>query len=153
MFVGEHGFAFAVVAFASADVADVALDDLVVVFLVDVADEFDGDVPAVVVEQREVFVADASDLKEPEHGGLVFRDIAEDADLPELLADEIGEGVPEELEHEAVGVDDFSRVGVEDENAVVRGFEEAAVAGFGALDEAFPFAAFPFAAPVALCWV
>ncbi len=141
-FIGEHGFALALKDFAGADVADVALDDFFIVFLVDVADEFDGDVAAVAIEEGEILVANAAEFHEGDHCGFIFGDITEDADLPEFLTDEIGEGVTEEVEDEAIGIDDFSGIGIEDEDAVVSGFEETAVADFGGFEETFGCASF-----------
>ena len=124
LFVDQHGFAFALELLAGADVADVALDDLAIVLFVDVADEFDGDVAAIAVLQGEIFVADGAGFEQLEHGGFVFGDVGEDADFPEFLADEIRERKAEDVEEEAVGVDDFPRVGIDEQNAVVSGFQK-----------------------------
>ena len=129
-------------AFAVADVADVALDDGVVVFLVDVADEFDGDAAAGVISEGEVFVADVAVAHGVFHGAFTGLGVGKDADFPEFLADEMFFGEAEEVEDEGIDVFDFGGCGVEDEDAVVSGFEEPAVAVFGGVEDLFEFSAF-----------
>ena len=49
--------------------------------------------------------------------------IFEQADLEQLLADQLAVRVAQQRRHERIGVGDFARNGVDEENAVLRGFE------------------------------
>ena len=74
------------------DVADVALDDPGVADVVHVADELDLDAPAVVGPQRQVLVPDVPLLLERPERRLAGLDVAEQADLPQLLARPVRRG-------------------------------------------------------------
>ena len=90
---------------------------------------------AVAVLQGQIIEANGSFFMQCLHGTLVGGLVTEDADFPEFLANEIFARVVEQLEHERVDVGDLAGGGIEDEDAVVGGFEEAAVADFGGADE------------------
>lgn len=95
---------------------------------IEVADELHVDPAPVLRLQWQIVVTDiAVGLQLFENaacGGFVF----EEADLEKFFADEVGVGVAEELHHEGIRVDDFSGRGIDNENAVARGFKQAAVA-------------------------
>ncbi len=74
---------------AFADVPDVALGDVPLVHLIDVADELDFDLLAALGFERQVVVADVALLLQFSVGGFVRRLVSEQADLPEFLAQEL----------------------------------------------------------------
>ena len=130
LLVGEVCVAFVLEAFAVGDVADVALDDRAVVLLIHVGDHLDGVLAAVAVEQRLILIPDRAAFLESFHGGLALGLVVEHADLPKLLADEMLARVVEQPEHERVDIGDSAALLVENEDAVVSGFEKAAIADF-----------------------
>ena len=116
---------------ASGDVADVPLDDLGGALAVEVADDLDLDLAAVAGLERQVVVADVPALAQGRVRGAAGVAVPEQADLPELLAQEVAPLAAQEFGEEGVGLEDDAGVGVEDEDAVAGGLEEAAVAQLG----------------------
>ena len=88
------------------DVADVALDDGVLPLGVDVADELHVDLRAGLGLERQVFVADVALLLQLLHRGLAGLRVLEQADLPQLLAQQFGVFVAQQLVEERIGVRD-----------------------------------------------
>jgi len=72
---------------ARADVADVALNHLVIVFQIDVADKLHRDLPPIGGFQRQVFVPDVFARLQFREFGLVGGNILEDAQFPNLPAE------------------------------------------------------------------
>ena len=122
---------------AFGDVTDVALNDLVVVLSIDVADELDFDLVPACAFQRQILVADVALLLQfPVNGAALF-DVSEQANLPKFLAQELIVRVAQQVRHERVGVDHFSGVGVEDQDAVLGHLEQPPIPDFGVLQGGF----------------
>ena len=97
---------------------------------VDVADELHLPVLAPLGLQREILVADVFLALQFLEGDLAGGDVLERADLPEPPAQQLGVGVPEHLLQVRIAVGDLPRLRVQDEDAVLRGLEETAIADF-----------------------
>src|SRR5881394_3247013 len=82
MLLRQKRFALALDYFSLADVADVALVDLVAVLGVAVADKLHGDFVAFAILQGQVLKADFALVLQLAHGDFVGLDILEHANLP-----------------------------------------------------------------------
>jgi hypothetical protein len=116
---------------ARCDVPDVALDEALVVGHVDVADEADVDPAAVSRFERQILVGDVVHRLELVEGFLGCDDVAERAEVPDLLAEEIAALVAEQLGEIRVDVDHLAAVGLQDQDAILGGLEDAPVAQLG----------------------
>ena len=74
---------------ARRDVADVALDDPLHSHTIDIADTFDGDVPAIAGDERQVLVADIPLPLQGGEGRLGRLPVVEDPNLPECLPEQL----------------------------------------------------------------
>ena len=88
----------------SADVADVALNDRMVVFLIDVADEFDGDAPAAGPAEGKISRSGSAFTLQVFQASFAGFGVGEDAEFPEFLAEEVFAGKVQEVEHEAIHI-------------------------------------------------
>ncbi len=107
------------------DVPDVALGHPPVAHRVEVADELDLHLLPALGPQGEVLVADVALRQELPVGGQARLLVVEQADLPELLAQEVLELVAEQPAHERVSLDDRPEGDVEDQDAVLGRLEQA----------------------------
>ena len=98
---------------------------------VHVADELHLDAPAVVRPQRQILVADVPFLLERPERHLIRLDVVEQADLPQLLPDQLVAGVAEQGGQERVRVEHPSGHRVDQQDAVLGRLEQAAVADLG----------------------
>ena len=94
---------------AFGDVTDVALNDLVIVLRIDVADELDFDLLPASAFEGQVFIADVALLLQFPVGGLALLDMSEQTDLPQFLAQELIVREAQQGRHERVGVDHLPR--------------------------------------------
>ena len=115
---------------ATADVPYVALGDLPVIPLIDVADEFNLGWLTAFGFERQVVVADVAVPLQFSKRGFVGGGVAKQANLPQFLADELVCRVTRQLGHERVGFEDSSAVGIKNEHSVFGGLEEPTVQGF-----------------------
>jgi hypothetical protein len=111
-----------------ADITDVALDDRVLILLVDVANELYVDSPPIPVFQQQILVADGAVTLQPLHRFLVLLLVVEYAQLPQLLAQEVLARLAQQIEHASIYFDDPGGLGVKDQDAVVRRLEQPAIA-------------------------
>src|SRR5579862_8134984 len=119
---------------AGRDVANVALNDVLTIDLVCVADELDlGTGPSLGFE-REILITDVAIRVQPFERRFALVDVVEQTDLPKLLPDELLERVAEQLDDEWVGVDDLAAVAVENQDGILCRLEEPPIAGLGGLD-------------------
>ena len=116
---------------AFGDVPDVALDDILSVHHVDIADELDVELAAVRPFQRQVLVADVFIPLQFQEFHLTVEDVREKAQVPDPLPQELVVREAEHLDQERIDVQDRSRIRVEDQDAVLSRFEEAPVADLG----------------------
>src|SRR4030095_7109448 len=114
---------------AFASVSNVALYDLALIHLVDVADKFDVDPLSLLGFERQIFVANITLRLQLTESGLALCLMSEEPDLPEFLADEFLLRIAQHLFDERIGVEDFPGVGIEDEDGMLGGFKEASIAG------------------------
>ena len=119
------------------DVPDVALDGLLIAHVVDVADELDLPVYAVLVLQWQILVANVALFLEFTKGGLALCDVCEQTDLPKASSHELLVGIAQQIAHERIGIFDLPGVGVENEDAVVSALEDPAIAKLGQLQCTF----------------
>jgi hypothetical protein len=113
---------------AFGNVPNVALYDLALIHLVDVADKFDIDPLSLLGFERQIFVANIPLRLQRTESGSALCLISEETDLPEFLADEFFLGIAQKLFDERIGIEDFPGVGIEDEDGILGGFEEPAIA-------------------------
>jgi hypothetical protein len=95
---------------------------------IDVADKLHLYPPTVAGLQCHVFVADIPLLLQLRELGLVGEDVLEEAQLPDLLAEECLAREAQQLDQERIHIDDHSRFGIEDQDGVLGRLEEPAVA-------------------------
>src|ERR1043166_2384402 len=105
------------------DIADVALDHFGWADKIDITNELDLDFPAGLRAERQIFVTDVLLGLQLFESGLVRYDVFEETDLPQLEADYAFERIVEQIEQKRIHVDDLATVGVENQDAVLRGFE------------------------------
>ena len=117
--------------FPRGNVADVALDDLLVAGFVEIADKLDLDAAPVLGEQRQILVADKAGRLERQEGGPARGCILVQPEFEQLFADKFLVSVAEELHQIRVHIDDFARRRIHDEDAVARRLEETAVTKLG----------------------
>ncbi len=116
--------------FSVGNVADIALDDITMVDLIDIADKFHGDLPPVLCFEWDVFVTDVTlTLKFPE-SRFARLDIIERAHFPELLSHEVFMSISQHICQEGIYVGYLTRVCIEDQDPVLGRFEESPVARF-----------------------
>ena len=80
--------------------------------------------------EGQVFVADVAHILQFAESYFRGLNIFEKSQLPEFLANKFGRSIPQELRHKGIGIYDFAGVSIEDQNAVLRRFEEPSVTGF-----------------------
>ena len=81
-----------------------------------------------------MLVTDVACLLQRSHRGLIGHPVAEQSDLPQLLAQKLLVRVTEQFAHEGVGVRDSPAGGIEDQDAVLGGLEQSSIARLG-IDE------------------
>ena len=116
---------------AFGNVPNVALYDLALIHLVDVADKFDLDPLSLLGLERQIFVANITLRLQLTESGPALCLISEETDLPEFLADEFFLRITQHLFDERIGIEDFPSDGIEDEDGILGGFEEPAIASLG----------------------
>ena len=112
------------------DVADVALDHLVAVHQIDVADELHGDLPPIGGFQRHVVVANVPLLLQFREVVLVGDGVLEAAEFPDLLSDHCLVRETQHFDQERIDIHNQFRLGIEDQNAVLGRLKEPAIAKF-----------------------
>src|SRR4029450_9323933 len=115
------------------DVPNVALNDLTLIHLVDVADKFDFDPLSLLGFERQIFVANITLRLQLTESGLALCLISEESNLPEFLADKFLLRIAQHLFDERIGVEDFPGVSIEDEDGILGGFKESSIACLGNL--------------------
>ena len=118
---------------ADTDVANVALRDVLAIHLINAADKLDLGRLALPRLERQVVVADVALRVQFLVRHLARRLVPEEAELPQFLADDLLVRVLEQLGHERVGIYDLLRVDIENEDAVLCGLEQTAIAALGGL--------------------
>ena len=119
------------------DVTDVALDHLLLIHQIDVADELHLDALPAAGFQRHVVVLDVFLLLPFQEVGLVGDDVLEGAQFPDLLANERRTRVAQQLEQERIDIHHHAGFGVQDQNAVAGRLKDPAIShgrspqGFG----------------------
>ena len=116
---------------ARRDVTDVALDDVLAVFGIHVADELYGDPLAFPGLQGQVLIADIFLVLQLLKGLLGGRHVLEGTDLPQFIADHLVVGVSQQVLEVGVGLHDLPAVRVQEQNAILRRLKEPAVANLG----------------------
>jgi hypothetical protein len=122
---------------ALGDVANIALNYVLPALPIDVADELDGNMPAVFVLQWKILIADMAELLQLCHRPLGYFGILKDADLPQLFSQEVFFGITKQTDHEGI---DFQYLGgdsIKNKDAVVRRLKQPSVADFGNLQILF----------------
>src|ERR1700730_3525555 len=123
---------------AGADVADIALDDVLAIDQINVTDELDLDVLSAPRDQGKVFIADILIVLQLLEGLFVCGDILELADFPELESDDFPKLVVQKIEQKRICIDDLARLAIENQDSVLRRFEQSAIAQFGSTQGKFP---------------
>src|SRR5580765_1619280 len=119
---------------ALGDVPNVALGDLLLIHLVNVADELDlYSLPALGCE-RQVIVADIAFLLQLFERHSAGCNILEEANLPQFLAHQLVLPVPQRLLDKRIGVLNSSGDGIHDEDSILGGFKEPPIASLGNRD-------------------
>ena len=113
------------------DVADVALDDHLVVDVIDVADELHFHVPSILGFERQILVPDIPLLLQFSKRGPARVDVPEQADIPEVLAQQFGARIAQQVQQERVRVGNRPGVRIEDEDAILGRLEEPPKPDFG----------------------
>jgi hypothetical protein len=115
---------------ALGDVSDVALNDIAMIHLIDVADKFNFNLLPGFRFERQVFVADVAFVLQFSEGGLVLLSISEHTYLPELLAYYLSVRVAQHLLNEGIGIEDCTLTFVEDEDGILGRFKQPPIAQF-----------------------
>jgi len=104
------------------------LDDFFIADQINVADEFHLNQAAVFRLERQVFVADKFILLQRQKGIPADLDVLERADFPEFLFHKFFTRVAQHVDQIGVDVVYQTRLGIQDQDAVLGRFEESAVA-------------------------
>ena len=115
------------------DVANVALNDFAAVDLIDVADKLHVDGPAVAGFQRQVVVTDIGFTLQLPELRLGRFGVFERANLPEFVSQQLLASVAQHIRQERVDIINLPGVRIENQNPVLGGFKQPAVAHFGSL--------------------
>ena len=86
----QQALAFGFSVFAFGDVADVALNDAMTIFLIDIADEFHVGAMPRFGFQWQIFIANIFVLLQFSHGGLALIHVLEQTNLPQFLPQQLG---------------------------------------------------------------
>jgi hypothetical protein len=113
------------------DVADIALNHFYVTCLIQVADKLHGNLAAVFRFQRQVFVADIPVLLQSLQHGLIGHEVFERANFSDRLADHFPVRITQEFDQERIHISDASRVNVQNQDAILRRFEQPPITKFG----------------------
>ena len=97
---------------ALGDVADVALDDIVAVYRVNVADKFHLDKMTVLGLERQVFVANIFFVLQCSKGIFASLNIPERTDFPELLIYKLVARVTQHVNQKRIDILNRSRMGI-----------------------------------------
>jgi hypothetical protein len=112
------------------DIPDVALDEASFIHEESVADKFDFHLLTVFRLQRQALVANAVrtlQFRESDFGG--GRPL-ERTDLPKFFSEEFLLRITEQILHERIGIHHLARLGVENQDAILRRLEQSAVVDF-----------------------
>src|ERR1017187_1457030 len=120
--------------FALRDVADVALDEPLLVHEIGVADELDLDLLPVFRLQWQTFVANPVCVVQFGERDFGSPRALEGTDFPQFLSQKFFLRIAEQIFHERTGVHHLPGVGVENEDAVLRRFKQPPVTEFGGAD-------------------
>src|SRR5207249_1995542 len=95
--------------------------------IIEITDELDFMTLAGFVLERQVFVSDKMLLLDLPKGRSAGFFILEQPDFPKFLADQLLAGIAQEFGHERIGVGDFARRRIENQNSVARRLKKTAV--------------------------
>src|SRR5665647_1061250 len=119
--------------FPCSNITDVALDDLVMVHRVDIADKFNFYRPAVLCLQGEVFVPDIPVRFQLTECTLSKGFVFEKSEFPEMFAHKILQRIAKKVKNIGICINNLSGFHIDDQYTVLSGFKQAAVTGFGCL--------------------
>ena len=119
------------------DVTDVALNHPVAVDLINVADKFHIDGPAVPGFQRNVVVTDVGFALQVSEFSLGRPGVLERDNVPEPVSQHLLPGIAQHVRQERVDIINLPGVRIENQDSVLRGFKQPAIAHFGNLQRVF----------------
>src|ERR1035437_118030 len=115
------------------DLPDVALDDAPIGDGVEIGHELHAPDLAALRLERKVVVLEILDVVELAEFALARRGVAERAEFPEGLAHDLVAGVAQQIDQERIDIRDDSGLTVQNQDSILRGFEQAAVPKLGLL--------------------
>ena len=118
---------------ALGNVANVALNDFAAVDLINVADKLHVHGPAVAGFQRQVFVTDIGFTLQLPELRLGRFGVFERADLPEFVSQQLLASIAQHIRQERVDIINLPGARIENQDSVLGGFKQPAVAHFGRL--------------------
>src|ERR1051325_7810970 len=121
-------FPFQAAAFG--DVANVALNDLAMIDLIDVADKLNFDLLPGLGFEWHIVVADIPLVLQFSESGFVFLSISKHTDLPKFLAYYLNVRIAQHVLDEGIGIEDLTLSFVEDEDGILSSFKESPIAEF-----------------------
>ena len=107
------------------------MNHFLVTGLIRIADKLDGNFAAIPRFQRQVVITDIPILLEPPQHGMIGRKVLEWTEFADGLADHFVAGKPQQRDQEWIHVGDAARVKVQNQNAILRRFEQPAIIKFG----------------------
>src|ERR1700752_5210222 len=116
---------------AGSDVPDVTLDNLLRFHPVNIAHEFDLNLLSISPPQRKVFVTDIFVLLKCLKGRTISGDVVELTNIPQFAAAEFFKRVIKQINQKWVYVHDLPVVGIENQDPVLGGFKQTAIAQLG----------------------
>jgi len=124
---------FTIYPFAIGDIPDVALDNLVMVHRVDIADELDIHYLPVFALKRDVLISDIAVRFQLSECMLCNGFVLDEPQFPKMFADKILQWIPQHIKKEFIRIDNFSCLFIKDEYTILCSFKQAAVLGFRCL--------------------
>jgi hypothetical protein len=118
------------VGFARPDIADAALHHFVGSDRVNITDKLDFSFFTCFAAERKVVITGVLLSLQSLESGLIGCNGFEVTNLPKSQADHAFEWIVEQIEQKQIYIDDLTRVRIENQNAVLRGFKKAAVVQF-----------------------
>ena len=115
---------------AFGDVPNVALNDLAMIDLIDVADKFNFDLLPGFGFEWQILVADIAFVLQFSESRFVFLGISEHTELPKFLADHLDLRIPQHVLDEGISIEDLTVSFIEDEDGVLCRFKESPIAEF-----------------------